>query len=558
MKPIPLLVLALSTAAPAAAKDLLQQFVVEGGGERVASLGDLDQDGTPDFAIGAAGNGIAAFVFSGKYGYGMFSLPDLGSDGIPSLAAAGDVDGDGTPDVAVGFLASDAHAAAVFSGIDGSLLRAIANPAPGARNGFGHRVVGIGDVDGDGRGDLVVTSPFETAPVSGGSPAASTGRARVYSGASGALLHTVDASFAGQEFGIDAAPLGDVDGDGVPDFVVGSRREAAVVSGAAGAVLRVHSGTPGENFGFAVCSAGDADFDGVPDVAIGAPDSVPSQFGSLGPFGRVFVYSGRTGKHLHDTSGGITWGSRFGTSLAPLPEKEDGLARLLVGSSGTASAPNPVLGSVTIVEIGGNHTYMTVGEFPGDGTGHVIAGSGDVNEDGAPDILVSRFEIVSGVPRYVVRQLSSRPLGLRTNVVNVDAANGGVQQLEIEGLEIVPFSYEPVEETVANRPYVILGSASGPTPGISITPAMHLPLNFDAYFVLTAQTLGANHIVGGLGWLDAAGNADATLVVPPLAIPSLFGIVLHHAVVVFDGPGFGGGIRGVSNAAPIRLADGVD
>ncbi|HKB15892.1 MAG TPA: integrin alpha, partial [Planctomycetota bacterium] len=74
-------------------------------------------------------------------------------------------------------------------------------------------------------------------------------------------------------FGTSLANLGDVDGDGVPDFAVGAPQAAnlgvtvgsvTVVSGANGAaILTVTGAGPGDTFGRAVATAGDMDADGV-------------------------------------------------------------------------------------------------------------------------------------------------------------------------------------------------------------------------------------------------------------------------------------------------------
>jgi len=94
--------------------------------------------------------------------------------------------------------------------------------------------------------------------------------------------------------------LGDVDGDGVCDFAVGSWHptptfEGAVYvySGASGTLIRRIDGAQAyEKLGWAVAPLNDVDGDGIPDLAIAAPFWVePGGWDG----GRVCVYSGATG-----------------------------------------------------------------------------------------------------------------------------------------------------------------------------------------------------------------------------------------------------------------------
>jgi FG-GAP repeat len=516
--------LACGSAALAHAQDTIFSHVVAKGAETVAAVGDLDADGGADFAVHSAGTGIV--IRSGRYGHVLTILPTpAGSDAL-RLAGAGDVDGDQVPDVAIG---DPDLAARVVSGASGVELVAFAHPSPGQTIRFGHRVVRLGDVNGDTVADFVVTAPGETV-----SSIANSGRARVYS-ATGALLYTVAPQALGASFGQDATALDDVNLDGFADFAVSSLRDVKVVSGKTGATIRVHTGSLAEQFGHAICGVGDANFDGVPDLAVGAPLAGSTLLG------RVSVFSGKTGGPISDFSGGLGHGSRFGFALAPFEPLQNGIARVLVGAPGGASPFGVATGSVIIAEIGLNQGIGAIGAVPGDGTGRAFASVGDANGDGVPEVLSIREVGAGPSNERIVEQLS--------------LATGGAQHLAIDGVTIVDMPWTPVSESAAGRPYVVLGSATGVAPGFQLGVQHHVPLNVDSYFLLTATTLGSNHIVGGIGVLDAEGLAQPSIVIPPLAIPSLVGLVLHHAVIVFDGPGFGGKVRGVSNAAALRLGE---
>jgi hypothetical protein len=106
----------------------------------------------------------------------------LGED----VAGAGDVDGDGIPDYIIGEpFTSQGGAAHVFSGRTGLLIYTFTAESPDDQ--FGSAVAGAGDMDGDGHADIIVGAYLTD---SGGT---SSGRAYVFSGRTGGLLHRFQA-----------------------------------------------------------------------------------------------------------------------------------------------------------------------------------------------------------------------------------------------------------------------------------------------------------------------------------------------------------------------------
>ena len=223
-----------------------------------------------------------AYVFAGGSGTLLFSLasPDpvaYGGFGM-SVAGPGDVSGDGIGDVVVGaFYETSGSAlyagnAYVFSGADGTLVRTLTSPTPTGSGAFGLTVREAGDLTGDGVPDVLVRE---------GRGLSGYGVVHLFSGATGEAVRQFesgsDASAA--EFGAAIEVVGDLDADGTPDVAIsapgeGQNGTVRVFSGATAAVLRTFvSSTPPQDgrFGAALAPAGDIDGDGVPDVLIGGP-----------------------------------------------------------------------------------------------------------------------------------------------------------------------------------------------------------------------------------------------------------------------------------------------
>lgn len=208
-------------------------------GSAVSSLGDLDGDGVPEQGVGAAGrskeigqderSGVT-FVYSGASGALLHTLeprPTAGNFGTFFVHDAGDHDRDGVNDVYVGdfsdsFAGDGAGAAYVYSGATGERLRFFTGEAAGDGFGIGR---GAGDVDGDHFDDLVTAGYLNDTGAPNG------GRCYVYSGRNGKVLRTYTLNVASGRLGFDTVPLGDVNGDGVGDYLLTGVDRAYVVSG---------------------------------------------------------------------------------------------------------------------------------------------------------------------------------------------------------------------------------------------------------------------------------------------------------------------------------------
>jgi hypothetical protein len=129
------------------------------------------------------------------------------------------MDGDGVPDVYVSDWRNNARGPSsgrvyVHSGKDGHRLFTFSGETAG--EGFGTSPSVAGDVDGDGIADLIVGAWQYSGAAIG------AGRAYLYSGKSGALVKTFTCRTPGDAFGFDSVALGDIDGDGTVDFLITS------------------------------------------------------------------------------------------------------------------------------------------------------------------------------------------------------------------------------------------------------------------------------------------------------------------------------------------------
>lgn len=139
-------------------------------------------------------------------------------------------------------------------------------------------------------------------------------------------------------------------------------------------------------------------------------------------------------------------------------------------------------------------------------------------------------------------ELDVKPLGLSGVPLQISLAQGGVQSFFLD-----------VGPGLGGLSYVVLGSQSGTDPGFPID-ALVLPLNVDAYTLVSL--LGANQPPFGktVGTLDAQGQAAASLTIPPGLPPVFAGTQLHHAFVALElQPGLLQAVY-VSGAAPLQLA----
>ncbi len=210
----------------------------------VAGAGDVNGDGLDDVLIGAPGDDAgAAYLVQGPITADLFLsgadatlTGELSGDwaGL-SVAGAGDVDADGLDDLLIGApyaSSNDGRVYVVLGAVTGevSLAGAHGRFSGGGTEGAGQAVSSAGDVDADGRADVLIGAPNGGAtylllgPASGGGPL------------SASYLVSSSAK-SGGSFGTAVSSAGDVDGDGRDDVIIGAPFENSSGSYAGAAYL---------------------------------------------------------------------------------------------------------------------------------------------------------------------------------------------------------------------------------------------------------------------------------------------------------------------------------
>lgn len=354
-------------------------------GAAVGGVGDINGDGVADFGVGApyedpfglidAGS---AYVYSGSNGAVLFKKDGAAAGDAfgYSISISCDLNGDGRADFLVGAPNADtagfanAGKAYVYSGLDGTLLFVKSVLSINAQCGFS--LSGTGDANGDGRCDFVVGAPgFNSI----------AGTVSLWSGANGSLIRQYTPPVATGQFGFSVADAGLVNGDTRNDVIIG----APNANGAVGAayVYSPDNNTPiyskngtdwpvfGENFGDAVTGLGDIDGDGRGEFMIGEPGATPaSQNGA----GKAYLYSGISGAEFrsHTGTGGMEFFGDFlgavgdvdgDTTMDYAVGRRTGLTQVFSGRTGA-----------NLTNRAGAKSVGTAGDLDGDSRSEVMYG----------------------------------------------------------------------------------------------------------------------------------------------------------------------------------------
>lgn len=539
-------------------------------GSMMRNVGDFDGDGVDDFIVGAPGynpgnipDGGRARVFSGSTQAALVTFTGLwpGAGLGSEMGRPSDLNGDGSLDFVFTFQEPFStifrlYHIEIYSGTGPLLGFFPPTVFAGLRS-----ATGGDDYDGDGLPDLLVGEEY-AAPTACGYP---TGRVRALSGFTGPFVAewypgTCDIEYMGRAI----EPLGDITGDGLPDFVVSSRGNSVfpavlpplpavrLFSGLNPAPVWTMSGLsffPANDW-LTLALVGDTDGDGTQDIAVGNPSN---------PGPKVIVLSGTTGVILQNMAPPTPVpGALHGRSVARMGDLDgDGLDDVLAGAptfapwqSPTPSASNwPTVfnnqpGRV-VVHSGdpGVGALLDLPEpLPPEGFGMSVAGLGDLDGDDFPDFVASEPWRAPTLPGRVVGY-SGAPAGIGLFGSGCAGSGGIVPRIAAWPSQppAGPVAVTPGSTVRINLSKALGGSVATLLLGAGNATWMGIPLPLPLGFagmptcaLLVSPDGMLPTTILGLG--SGNGRASIYLSIPP--VPSLSGATVYGQWYVVDpGPG---------------------
>ena len=241
-------------------------LVLMSDGASQVAIGDMTGDGLPDLV--SADFNVSLFVQTSP---GTFAAPVALYAGGANWVAVGDLNGDGAPDVVltdgvgVKLLLHTGAASATTYAAPVSVFTQTAN-----QNLQGANIIAIGDVDGDGLNDLVITDPGPT----GG--AAQTVNILLQDPANhGTFLAAVAYPIATQDI-VQSIVLADLEGTGKLDIVIGERNAVAVLLHDPANPGKFLAATVYASPGANQVTVADINGDGHPDIVVSNGLSTPT------------------------------------------------------------------------------------------------------------------------------------------------------------------------------------------------------------------------------------------------------------------------------------------
>ena len=359
-----------------------------GDGAFSVEVGDVNGDGKPDLVVANASGIGSVGVLLGN-GDGTFqTVVSYGSGGrSPISVAMGDVNGDGKPDLVVSNECgsnnncANGSVAVLLGNGDGTFQAA---PAYGS-GGQGAQSVAVEDVNGDGKPDLIVASQYADNNYANGSVSVLLGN--------GDGTFQAAVSYGSGGWNADSVAVGDVNGDGKPDLVVSNEcisnnncanGSVAVLLGNGDGTFQAAPAYGSGGQGAQSVAVEDVNGDGKPDLIVANVCISNNNCAN----GSVSVLLGN-GDGTFKAAVSYGSGGYAALSVAVGDVNGDGKPDLVVANQSGSNNNNNANGVVGVLLGNGDGTFQTAVSY---GSGGQIADSvavGDVNGDGKPDLVVA-------------------------------------------------------------------------------------------------------------------------------------------------------------------------
>jgi len=290
-----------------------------------------------------------------------------------------------------------------------SQLAVFNSTSPTGLGNFGAAMTSVADLNGDGIRDLAVGHPGYSLK---------RGRVELYSGATGKYLWGWSKGIFGEHYGQSLANLGDHDGDGFDELLIGAPSNdigfadagaVYIVNSKTGVLLaELHGTAEGEAFGTVLSELPDQNGDGKTEFLVSAP------FADYGieDGGRVNLFSsvdyGSQAAYF-----GIQTGEQLGAAISWIDDQDgDGLAELMLGAPGyDATLAGSSEGALYVYStLKSAPLYTLTGPATGSGFGAALLGLDDLDFDGVHDVAV-------GLPNFLGGRGAMRVLSMATGTV---------------------------------------------------------------------------------------------------------------------------------------------
>jgi hypothetical protein len=484
---------------PSTSPDEVMQPTTTAGalfGFSVSTAGDVNGDGYADIIIGAPGDQasvkVALLTLTAKLGRAYIFY------GGPSGAFDGNVNTLPTVSATLQLSASDLTSNILNLS---SIIGTVVNPL------YGFSVSSAGDVNGDGKADVLVGAPayIDLTTLN------TTGRVDVYHGSSSGVASTPNRVIKGGLlnglFGYSVNKAGDVNNDHYDDIIIGAPASLSVLSvgsayifhGSSTGITATTASAANKNlqapgllnqtlFGYSVSYAGDVNGDGYADVIVGEPLSLEQTLSlQLVAVGKAHIYYGSssgisssgatdlTSPRSPSVLGLVQGNLLFGFSVSAAGDVNcDGLADVIVGEPGgtAVSLFTGPLGIVNTNALSGR-AYVYFGSYSKPSNtpswyledtnssltvanliGFSVSRAGDVNGDGKADVLI-------GAPNGTL-DLGTTLTGIIGNALNYVTVNSVGSAYAFFGC----FSSNPTNLTL---PVQLLSFEAAPQNGIVLT-----------------------------------------------------------------------------------------